>query len=45
MNSKHCIKAGNMMEAKEKKSNKTAYVVTATGEQFVEGGYKKPGGK
>jgi hypothetical protein len=45
MNIKQCIKAGNMMEAKEKKGNKTAYVVTSTGEQFVEGGYKKPGGK
>ncbi len=45
MNIKHCITAGNMMEAKEKKANKTAYVVTATGEQFVDGGYKKPGGK
>ena len=34
-----------MMEAKEKKDNKPAYVVTSTGEQFVEAGYKKPGGK
>jgi hypothetical protein len=34
-----------MMEAKEKKGNKTAYVVTSTGEQFVESGYKKPGSK
>ena len=45
MNIKQCIKAGNMMEAKEKKDNKPAYVVTNTGEQFVESGYKKPGGK
>jgi hypothetical protein len=42
MNIKHCIKAGNMMETKEKKDNKPAYVVTSTGEQFVESGYKKP---
>lgn len=41
----HCIKAGNMMETKEKKDNKPAYVVTSTGELFVEGGYKKSGGK
>lgn len=45
MNIKHCFTAGNMMEAKEKKGNKTAYVVTATGEQFIENGYRKPGGK
>jgi hypothetical protein len=43
MNIKHCIKAGNMMEGKEKKDNKPAYVVTSTGEQFVESGYKKQG--
>ncbi len=45
MNIKQCIKAGNMMDAKEKKDNKSAYVVTSTGEQFVESGYKKPGSK
>lgn len=45
MNIKHCIKAGNMMEIKEKKDNKPAYVVTATGEHFVANGYKKLGGK
>ena len=43
MNIQHCIKAGNMMEAKDKKDNKPAYVVTSTGENFVEGGYKKQG--
>ncbi len=43
MNIKRCIEAGNMMEAKEKKDNKPAYVVTSTGEQFVESDYKKPG--
>ena len=45
VNIKHCIKHGHMMEADEKKNNKTAYVVTRSGEQFVAGGYKKPGGK
>lgn len=45
MNIQHCVRAGNMMEAKEKKDKKPAYVVTSTGEQFVESGYKKPGGK
>ncbi len=45
MNIKHCIKAGNMMEAKDKKDNKSAYVVTSTGEHFVDNGYKKPGSK
>lgn|SRR5262249_30928512 len=42
MNIKQCIKAGNMMETKVKKDNKPAYIVTSTGEQFVESGYKKP---
>jgi hypothetical protein len=45
MNIKQCIKAGNMMETREKKDNKPAYVVTNTGEHFVENGFKKPGGK
>jgi hypothetical protein len=45
MNINQCIKAGNMMKAKEKKDNKSAYVVTSTGEHFVENGYKKPGSK
>jgi hypothetical protein len=45
MNIKQCIKAGNMMETKEKKDNKPAYLVTSTGEQFVKNGYKKPGSK
>lgn len=45
VNIRHCIKQGHMMEADEKKNNKTAYVVTRSGEQFVAGGYKKPGGK
>ena len=40
VNIKRCIEAGNMMEAKEKKNNKPAYVVTATGEQLVESGFK-----
>jgi hypothetical protein len=30
-----------MMEAEEKKNNKTAYVITRSGEQFVMAGYKK----
>lgn len=45
VNIAHCIKHGHMMEAQEKKNNKTAYVVTRSGEQFVVGGYKKSGGK
>jgi hypothetical protein len=46
VNIKHCIKQGHMMEAEEKKNNKTAYVVTRSGEQFVMAGYKKSvGGK
>ena len=42
VNIKHCIKHGHMMEAEEKKNNKTAYSVTRSGEQFVVAGYKKP---
>jgi hypothetical protein len=47
VNINHCIKQGHMMEADEKKNNKTAYVVTRRGEQFVAAGYKKTsaGGK
>jgi hypothetical protein len=45
MNIKRCIEAGNMMETKEKKDKKPTYVVTSTGEQFVENGYKKADGK
>jgi len=45
VNIAHCIKQGHMMEADEKKNNKTGYVVTRSGEQFVAGGYKKRGGK
>lgn len=45
VNIKHCIKQGHMMEADAKKNNKTAYVVTRSGEQFVAGGYKKLGAK
>ena len=44
VNIKHCIKQGHMMEAEEKKNNKTAYVVTRSGEQFVIAGYKKSAG-
>jgi len=44
VNIKHCIKQGHMMEVEEKKDNKTAYVVTRSGEQFVKAGYKKPAG-
>jgi len=44
VNIKHCIKQGHMMEAEERKDNKTAYVVTRSGEQFVTAGYKKPAG-
>jgi hypothetical protein len=44
VNIKHCIKQGHMMEADEKKNNKTAYVITRSGEQFVKAGYKKSGG-
>ncbi len=43
VNIRHCIKHGHMMEAEEKKNNKTAYVITRSGEQFVLAGYKKPG--
>jgi hypothetical protein len=42
VNIKHCIKNGHLMEADGKKNNKTAYVVTRSGEQFVTAGYKKP---
>jgi hypothetical protein len=31
-----------MMEAEENKNNKTAYVITRSGEQFVASRYKKP---
>ena len=31
-----------MAQADEKKNNKTAYVITRSGEQFVASGYKKP---
>ena len=31
VNIRHCIKQGHMMEADEKKNNKTAYVVTRSG--------------
>ena len=44
VNIKHCIKQGHMMEVEEKKNNKTAYVVTRSGEQFVLAGYKKSAG-
>jgi len=42
VNIKHCIKNGHMMEAEQKKNNKTAYLITRRGEQFVPAGYKKP---
>ena len=42
VNIKHCIKQGHMMESEEKKNNKTAYVITRSGEQFLASGYKKP---
>jgi hypothetical protein len=45
VNINHCIKQGHMMEAHEKKNNKTAYVITRSGETFVASGYKKPGSK
>jgi hypothetical protein len=45
VNIAHCIKQGHMMEAREKKGNKTAYALTRSGEQFVAARYKKPGGK
>lgn len=45
VNIRHCIKQGHMMEADEKKDNKTAYTVTRSGEQFVAGGYNSSGGK
>jgi hypothetical protein len=41
VNIRHSIKQGHMMEAADKKANKTAYVVTRSGEQFVADGYKK----
>lgn len=40
VNIAHCIKQGHMMEAREKKGNKTAYTLTRSGEQFVVGRYK-----
>jgi hypothetical protein len=42
VNIKHCIKHGHMMEAEEKENNKTAYIITRSGERFVAAGYKKP---
>lgn len=46
VNVNHCIKQGHMMEARDKKNNKTAYVVTRSGEQFVVAGFaKSKGGK
>ena len=45
VNIRHCLKQGHMMEAEEKKNNKTAYVVTRSGEQFVTAGYKSSGGE
>ena len=41
VNIKHCVKNGHMMEAEGKKNNKTAYIITRSGEQFVAAGYKK----
>ncbi|MGQ0455476.1 MAG: hypothetical protein ACT4OU_00295 [Hyphomicrobium sp.] len=41
VNIAHCIKHGHLMEADEKKNNKTAYTVTRSGEQFVLAGYQK----
>lgn len=35
------IKKGHVMEAKEKKENKKAWVITNTGEQFVENNFKE----
>lgn len=35
------IKKGHVMEAKEKKNNKKAWVITNTGEQFVENNFKE----
>jgi len=35
------IKKGHMMESKEKKDNKKAWVITSSGERFVENGFKK----
>lgn len=35
------IKNGHMMEAREKKDNKKAWVLTASGERFVENDFKK----
>ncbi len=45
VNITHCIKDGHMRKAREKKENKPAYSLTATGERFVEARYKKPDGK
>jgi hypothetical protein len=45
VNISHSIKAGHMMEAREKKDNKTAYVTTSSGEKFVAGGYSKAAAK
>lgn len=35
------IKKGHMMEAKEKKENKKAWVITNSGEQFVDNNFKE----
>jgi hypothetical protein len=42
VNITRCIEHDHMMEAEEKKNNKTAYVITRRGEQFIAAGYKKP---
>jgi hypothetical protein len=36
------IRKGHMAEAKEKKDNKKAWIVTNSGEQFVENGFAEP---
>ena len=36
---------GHIMKAREKKGNKTAYVLTDSGEKFVDDGYRKADGK
>jgi len=36
-----CIKNGHMMEAETKKDNMKAWVITRSGEQYVQKGFKK----
>jgi hypothetical protein len=42
VNVNESIRKGHMMETKEKKDNMKAWVITRTGEQYIQNGFKKP---